>query len=203
MHGDGDRHQLSLRLELSQWVPNKMAFTKYAMKGEAIYIQKLPRKWSRRWKFLKLVPLTTLKQSYFDAPGQLGATRRGKGPCHASHTFCILMFLDLETAWVNLLWQWKHLWYALKVSERWVLCWQPGVLHSSTFHPTKNCQRAASWTTNAIIVESWNSHFDFHKERCILDLRKRGLPQDQTFAIVCISPTISYASITIDQAYPT
>lgn len=70
----------------------------------------------------------------------------------ASHTLCILMFLDLETAWVNLLWQWKHLCCALKVSERWVLFWQPGVLHSSTFHPTKNCQRAACWTTNAIIA---------------------------------------------------
>ena len=87
MDGDGDRHQLPLRLKIESMGPTQDRFHQIRNERRS-YMQRIPRRWSWRWKFLKPVGLTTRKQSYFDASGQLGSTCRRTGPCHTSHTLC-------------------------------------------------------------------------------------------------------------------
>ena len=83
------------------------------------------------------------------------------------------------------------------------MCWQPGVLHSIqertisvllAEQPTQSRLKVETTTSASIKNSDFALPFPWNVDS---GSTKPG------FAIVCISPTISYASITIDQACPT
>ena len=115
-------------------------------------------------------------------------------------TPCVLRF---GNGLSELVWQWKHLWHALKIRE------MPCAGNQVFYIPSKKelsvcCLLNNYITQSRLKVETTTSASIKNSDSALpFPWNVDSGSTKPGFAIVCISPTISYASITIDQACPT